>query len=96
MKEERFLPIGTVVLLDGATKPIMINGFCAVTKDMPDKTFDYRGCPWPEGVLLDSGVALFDHDQVKEILHIGYKTPESIDMSDRLEIILEKMQDTEK
>lgn len=93
--EERFLPIGTVVLLEGATKPIMITGFCAVTKDMPDKTFDYRGCPWPEGVLESSGVALFDHSQIKEILHMGFKNDESIDLSDKLEIIIEsKSKDT--
>ncbi|HAB65733.1 MAG TPA: hypothetical protein DCE23_00050 [Firmicutes bacterium] len=93
--KERFLPIGTVVLLEGATKPIMITGFCAVTKDMPDKTFDYRGCPWPEGVLESSGVALFDHSQIKEILHMGFKNDESIDLSDKLEIIIEsKSKDT--
>lgn len=93
--EARFLPIGTVVLLEGATKPIMITGFCAVTKDMPDKTFDYRGCPWPEGVLESSGVALFDHSQIKEILHMGFKNDESIDLSDKLEIIIEsKSKDT--
>lgn len=87
--EERFLPIGTVVLLDGGTKPVMINGFCAVTEAKPDKTFDYRGCPWPEGVLETNGVALFDHSQVKEILHMGFKNADSIDLSDKLEIILE-------
>ncbi len=92
--EERFLPIGTVVLLEGATKPIMINGFCAVTEAKPGKTFDYRGCPWPEGVLIDHGVALFDHSQIKEILHMGFKNPESIDFSDKLLIIEEKLKDT--
>lgn len=86
--EEKYLPIGTVVLLKGATKKVMINGFCATTEAKPGKIFDYRGCPFPEGVLESNGVALFDHDQIEEICHIGYKNNESIELSDKLEIII--------
>ena len=64
--KERFLPIGTVVLLNGGTKKVMITGFCSVAEDSPDKMWDYRGCPYPEGVLASEGVALFDHGQIKE------------------------------
>ena len=88
--KERFLPIGTVVLLAGGTKKVMITGFCSVAEDTPDKMWDYRGCPYPEGVLASEGVALFDHGQIKEICHIGFENPESIDMSDKLNIILEQ------
>lgn len=86
--EGKYLPIGTVVLLKGGTKKVMINGFCAVTEAKKDKVFDYRGCPFPEGVLESSGVALFDHDQIKEICHMGYKNDESINFLDKLEIIV--------
>lgn len=86
--EEKYLPIGTVVLLKGGTKKVMINGFCAVTEAKKDKIFDYRGCPFPEGVLQSSGVALFDHDQISEIVHMGYKNDESINFLDKLDIIV--------
>lgn len=93
--EEKYLPIGTVVLLKGGTKKVMINGFCAVTEAQKGKIFDYRGCPFPEGVLESSGVALFDHNQIQEIVHMGYKNDESIDLSDKLEIIVNsKAKDT--
>lgn len=93
--EEKYLPIGTVVLLKGGTKKVMINGYCAVTEAQKGKIFDYRGCPFPEGVLESSGVALFDHNQIKEIVHMGYKNDESIDLSDKLEIIVNsKAKDT--
>ena len=49
-----FLPIGSVVLLEGASKMIMINGYCAVTSSVKDKVFDYRGCPYPEGIIAVS------------------------------------------
>lgn len=93
--EEKYLPIGTVVLLKGGTKKVMINGYCAVTEAQKGKMFDYRGCPFPEGVLESSGVALFDHNQIQEIVHMGYKNDESIDLSDKLEIIVNsKAKDT--
>ena len=34
--EEKFLPIGTVVLLKNGTKRLMITGFCAVEKEKED------------------------------------------------------------
>lgn len=85
--EAKYLPIGTVVLLKGGTRKVMITGFCAVTDVKKNKVFDYRGCPFPEGVLESSGVALFDHDQIQEICHMGFKNDESINFLDRLEII---------
>ena len=88
--KERFLPIGTVVVLNGGSKKVMITGFCSVAEDSPDKMWDYRGCPYPEGVLASEGVALFDHSQIQEVVHIGFENPESIDMSDKLNIILEQ------
>lgn len=87
--EEKYLPIGTVVILNGGTAKVMINGYCAVAEEMKDKVFDYRGCPYPEGVLESSGVALFDHSQIKEICHMGFKNDESIELSDKLNIINE-------
>jgi len=76
--EEKYLPIGTVVLLKGGTSKAMITGYCAVTDAKKGKIFDYRGCAFPDGILESRGVALFDHDQIKEICHMGYKNEESI------------------
>lgn len=86
--EEKYLPIGTVVLLKGGTKKVMINGYCAVAEDNKNKIYDYRGCPFPEGVIESNGVALFDHSQINEIIHMGFKNAESIDLSDKLELIV--------
>ncbi len=86
--EEKYLPIGTVLLLKGGTKKVMINGYCAVTEDNQNKIYDYRGCPFPEGVLESNGVALFDHSQINEIVHMGFRNDESIELSDKLEIIV--------
>lgn len=91
--EKRLLPIGTVVILKGGTKKAMITGYCPVAAEMPDKTFDYRGCPYPEGIIISEGAALFDHDQIDEVVHKGFENDEVIDFIDRLEIILNQEND---
>ena len=70
--EEKYLPIGSVVLLKKANKMIMINGYCAVAKNLSDKVFDYRGCPYPEGIISSTGVALFNHDDIQKVEYLGY------------------------
>ncbi len=88
--KDKYLPLGSVVLLDGGTKKIMINGYCCVAEEKPDKIFDYRGCPYPEGIMDDKGVALFDHSQIREICFEGLENYDSIDFLDRLSMIVEK------
>ena len=43
------LPIGSVVLLKNATKPIMIFGYMQKSAVVPDQMADYIGVPYPEG-----------------------------------------------
>ena len=47
MNYDKYLPIGTVVLLKNATKRLMIVGFC-VKGDTDDKIYDYVGCLYSE------------------------------------------------
>ncbi len=87
--KQKYLPIGSVVLLKGGTKKIMINGYCIVTEDNPDVIYDYRGCPYPEGILGDRGTALFNINQIEKVCFEGFKNDDSIDFLDRLEILVE-------
>ena len=48
---KKYLPIGTVVLLKGGQKRLMITGFCSIPKEDKTKIYDYTGCLYPEGVL---------------------------------------------
>ena len=47
--EKEFLPVGSVVLLKGGTKRVMVTGFCSVDNDDTTKIYDYTGCLYPEG-----------------------------------------------
>ena len=74
MKEikEKYLPIGTVVLLKNATKRIMITGFCSKERNNSNsKIYDYCGCLYPEGFITADKALLFDHSQIEKIYHIG-------------------------
>lgn len=89
--KERFLPIGTVVLLKGAKKELMITGYCIFPtgtqiKDgkeiTPEKQmYEYGGCPYPEGIINSNTINAFDHNQIDKILHLGYETEEQQELS---------------
>lgn len=70
-KTEKYLPIGTVIMLKGGTKRIMITGFKAIVKGKEEKVWDYCGCLYPEGCLAGKRVCLFDHKQIEKIYHLG-------------------------
>lgn len=72
MNKEKYLPIGSVVLLKDAKKRVMITGFAAKGKETGDKMFDYMGCLYPEGVISSEQNLLFDHEQIDKIFYIGY------------------------
>ena len=83
--KERFLPIGTVVLLKGGKKEIMITSYCIFPNDVqikngqeikPEKKiYEYGACIYPEGILDSNMVCAFDHNQIEKICHMGYETP---------------------
>jgi len=88
--KNKYLPIGSVVMLKGGNHAVMVTGYCAVTAAYKDRMFDYRGCPFPEGVYEDKGVALFDNDMIDKVLHTGWECDESVDFLDKLEIIIDE------
>ena len=69
--KEKYLPIGTVVLLKEATKKLMITGYCSARPEEADKVYDYVGLLFPEGNLAGDDVALFNHDQIGIIVYMG-------------------------
>lgn len=87
---QKFLPIGSVVLLKGATKRLMITGFCTMAVDDKSKMFDYSGCLFPEGVISSNETALFNHDQIEKIFCIGFKDEEQEKFMTRLKELLDK------
>ena len=72
----KYLPVGSVVLLENGTKRVMINGFCSMDAENTEKMYDYSGVLYPEGSLSSDQVLLFDHSQIVKIYHIGLEDEE--------------------
>ena len=68
---EKYLPVGTVLMLKGGSKRVVITGFCSTPNDDLERIFDYSGCLYPEGYLSSDQVCLFDHEQIATVYHLG-------------------------
>lgn len=88
-KREKFLPIGSVVLLDGGKKKVMVTGFCSISTDNKTRVYDYSGCIYPEGYLSSNQICLFDHEQIEEIYFIGYENEEEEEFKKQLNEVFE-------
>lgn len=84
MEEKKYLPIGSIVLLEGGKKKVMITGYCMQTEERPGEIFDYSGCVYPEGVIRSDITLIFNHSQIKELFHSGYLDEEGIKLREEL------------
>lgn len=97
MKNEKYLPIGTVVMLKGGQKRAMITGFCSFEDDKKEKIYDYTGCLYPEGIISHKQILLFNHDQIEKIFHLGLVDDEEKQFKEKLnELVKNLINDKEK
>lgn len=75
-KYKKYLPLGSVVLMNGATKRIMVTGYAATSPESGDRVWDYIGCLWPEGMVTSDKNLLFDHKDINQVYAIGYSDEE--------------------
>ncbi|KGG79581.1 hypothetical protein Y919_11200 [Caloranaerobacter azorensis H53214] len=66
------LPIGTIVLLKGFEKKIMIFGR-KINRIQENKIYDYLGCFYPEGYIGDNYNIFFMHNSIDKIYFKGYE-----------------------
>ena len=78
------MPIGTVVMLKGGTKRVMVTGFCVMDGEDETNIWDYSGCLYPEGILSSTQTALFNHDQIEQVYHMGLIDEEEKSFKEKL------------
>ena len=86
-KLEKFLPIGSVVVINNVDKKMMITGYLVSTSSTGNKISDYVACLYPEGVISSDKNILFDHKDIKQVYAIGYSDDNQKDFSDKLKEI---------
>lgn len=89
----KYLPLGSVVMLKGAVKRLMIIGFCSYsTDDIGGNLYDYIGCLYPEGMISNEKTALFNHEDISKIYYIGYTDKEEKEFKNNLQKLLDETQ----
>ena len=77
MNYAKLLPIGSVVLLTGGEKRLMITGRVQ-TRVGDTRVYDYSGCLYPEGVSVPSATYFFDHDAIDHLFFVGFQDEEEL------------------
>lgn len=73
--KNKYLPIGSIVLLKEGKKKIMITGYY-VTNVSDNKIYDYSACIYPEGIVDNKTIILFNHEDISNIIFTGYSDEE--------------------
>lgn len=99
--KERFLPIGSIVMLKNAKTPLMITSYCIIPTGMQlkdkqeiepqQRMFEYGGCIYPHGIIDSNIINAFDHNQIEEVLFVGYETKEQKELSSALNAEYDKV-----
>ena len=82
---KNLLPIGSVIMIKGGVKQLMITGIKVSTEDQPETFYDYIGVFYPEGYIGTQSCFLFNHDDINDVVFKGYNNPEREDFIEFLE-----------
>ena len=76
--EDEFLPIGSVVLLEGGNKRIMICGRIQAQAGS-DIIYDDSACYYPEGIVDPKSMFFFNRDAIETVYFRGYEDQDELD-----------------
>lgn len=90
---ETLLPNGSIVLLKGGNKKLMIYGrkqLLVTEEDVQQESedltlYDYLGVPYPEGYISPEYSFVFNHSDIKEIYFKGFSDQEEDDFQEVLQ-----------
>lgn len=92
MNFEKYLPVGTVVMLKGGKKRVMIMGFtCIDDSNENPRLYDYCGVLYPEGFIASNKNLLFNHDQIEKVFYMGYRDEEEEKFKETLREVVNKV-----
>ena len=69
----KYYPIGTVVLLEGGDRPLMIYGRKQI-QESSDLIWDYVACLYPEGNLGEDYNIFFQDEEIDAVLFEGWSS----------------------
>lgn len=75
---EEFLPVGSVVMLNGGEKRVMICGRIQAQAGT-DVIYDYSACYYPEGIIDPKSMFFFNRDAIETVYFRGYEDQDELD-----------------
>ncbi|MDE5984355.1 MAG: DUF4176 domain-containing protein [Eubacterium sp.] len=73
----KWLPLGTVVSLEGSEQKAMIIGRIQQDRNNPDVKFEYTAVLYPQGLVNPKENYMFNLSQVKRIYFLGFSNEEN-------------------
>lgn len=87
-----FLPLGSVVSLEGNEKKMMVTGRALVVEGETGREYyDYAFCLYPEGMLGDA-VIYSNHENIEKVHAQGFADYEEIEAITRIKEALEQIE----
>ncbi|MGN1318645.1 MAG: DUF4176 domain-containing protein [Lachnospirales bacterium] len=77
------LPIGSVVVLKGGSKTLMIFGRKQISS-INSKVWDYLACFYPEGSIGPEYCFLFNEEDIDEVKFMGYSDENNVKFEKQL------------
>lgn len=84
MEQNKFLPLGSIVLLKNGKKRLMVCGRCQKVADQ-QRIYDYSGCYYPEGLINPNEVYLFNNENIERTYFLGFQDQEELAFQKLLE-----------
>lgn len=75
---KNLLPIGSVVLLKGGDKKIMVCGRIQA-KEGENTIYDYSACYYPEGIVDPSSMFFFNRDAIDTVYFLVFQDKDELD-----------------
>lgn len=93
MEKREYLPLGSIVRLNGSTKKFIIVGRGLMIKQ-PEGTrfFDYAAVPYPEGICEDK-LGYFNSDVINKVVFRGFCDEDDQVIVDGIHAFLEKIEE---
>lgn len=94
---KEYLPIGSVVLLKNGIRKAMVIGIMPIITDKTgeQRSYDYTGVIYPEGLLSIEASFVFNQDQITEVIFRGYENSERADFIKKIEENMERLKESD-
>ena len=76
---KNLLPLGSIVLLENGIKKIMVFGRLQMN-EVNGEIYDYAGCLYPEGLLKNENIFLFNDEDINTLVFKGFENEEEAEI----------------